>query len=58
MLIGLISGSGTEHWPGLEDKRPHTVDTAYGTVELTYGRIGEFGVVHLSASRSRSRPAR
>ncbi|MGH8994593.1 MAG: MTAP family purine nucleoside phosphorylase [Acidimicrobiales bacterium] len=48
MLIGLISGSGTEHWPGLEDVRTRTAETAYGPVELVSGRVGGVEVVHLS----------
>ena len=48
MLIGLISGSGTKNWPGLELERQRTAETAYGPVELVYGRVGEIDVVHLS----------
>ena len=48
MLIGLISGSGTEHWPGLELEQQRSAETAYGPVELVSGRIGEVDVVHLS----------
>ena len=48
MLIGLISGSGTEWWPGLELEQQRTAETAYGPVELVSGRVGEVGVVHLS----------
>ncbi|MHB1847379.1 MAG: MTAP family purine nucleoside phosphorylase [Deltaproteobacteria bacterium] len=48
MLIGLISGSGTEHWPGLEHEQQRTAETAYGPVELVTGRVGEVDVVHLS----------
>ncbi|MGH8300639.1 MAG: MTAP family purine nucleoside phosphorylase [Steroidobacteraceae bacterium] len=48
MLIGLLSGSGTEAWPGLCERREATVTTPYGPVEHTVGRIGEVDVVHLS----------
>ena len=48
MLIGLISGSGSEHWPGLEQEQQRTAETAYGPVELVSGRVGEVDVVHLS----------
>ena len=48
MLIGLISGSGTDTWPGLENEEQRSADTAYGPVELVSGRVGEVDVVHLS----------
>ena len=48
MLIGLISGTGTERWPSLDDEQPWTVETAYGPVELVSGRVGEVDIVHLS----------
>lgn len=48
MLIGLISGSGTERWPGLEHEQPSTTETAYGPVEMVPGRVGGVEVVHLS----------
>ena len=48
MLIGVISGSGTERWPGLDHEQPSTVDTAYGPVELVSGRVSEVDVVHLA----------
>lgn len=48
MLIGLISGSGIEHWPGIEDEQLRTAGTPYGPVELVSGRVGEVDVVHLS----------
>ncbi|MGH8995451.1 MAG: MTAP family purine nucleoside phosphorylase [Acidimicrobiales bacterium] len=48
MLIGLVSGSGTAAWPGLEEPREATAQTPYGPVEHTTGRIGEVDVVHLS----------
>jgi len=48
MLIGLISGSGIEHWPGLEEAHPWTAETAYGPVTLVSGRVGNVDVVQLS----------
>lgn len=48
MLIGLLSGSGTYQWPGLEDARPEACPTRFGTVEVTNGRIGDVDVVHLA----------
>ncbi|MHB1488098.1 MAG: MTAP family purine nucleoside phosphorylase, partial [Acidimicrobiales bacterium] len=48
MLIGLISGSGTDSWPGLQDARAETCQTSYGPVELMIGRIGGVDVVHLT----------
>ena len=48
MLIGLISGSGIEHWPGIEDEQLRTAETPYGPVELASGRVGEVEIVHLS----------
>ena len=48
MLIGLISGSGTEHWPGLDHEQQRTAETAYGPVELVSGRVGEVEVFHVS----------
>ena len=45
MLIGLISGSATEHWPGLDHEQPRTAETAYGAVEMAFGRVGEVDVV-------------
>jgi glycosyltransferase A (GT-A) superfamily protein (DUF2064 family) len=34
MRAGLISGSGSYTWPGLEHPRPRTVTTAYGDVDV------------------------
>jgi 5'-methylthioadenosine phosphorylase len=48
VLIGLISGSGTARWPGLQAEQPRTTETPYGPVELVSGRVGEVHVVHLS----------
>ncbi len=48
MLLGLISGTGTERWPGLDDEQPWTAETAYGPVDLVSGRVGEVDVVHLA----------
>lgn len=48
MKVGIISGSGTEEWPGLSEARQEKIDTPYGTVELTVGRFAGAEVVHLS----------
>jgi 5'-methylthioadenosine phosphorylase len=48
VVIGLISGSGTEQWPGLSDARTQTAETAYGPVDLAVGRIRDVDVIHLS----------
>lgn len=48
MKVGIISGSGTEEWPGLANPRQDKIDTPYGTVELTHGRFAGVEVAHLS----------
>jgi len=48
VLIGLISGSGTEHWPGLDHEQQRTAETAYGPVDMVSGRVGEVEIVHVS----------
>ncbi|MGQ0626358.1 MAG: MTAP family purine nucleoside phosphorylase [Sporichthyaceae bacterium] len=48
MRVGIISGSGTYHWPGLRDPVPRTVRTEHGAVEVTTGWIDEVQVVHLT----------
>jgi 5'-methylthioadenosine phosphorylase len=47
-VIGLISGTGTEQWPALADKRSEARPTRWGAVELTRGRIGGVEVAHVS----------
>ena len=48
MRVGLISGSGSYHWPGLAGAEPTNISTAYGTAEVTSGRVAGVEVVHLS----------
>lgn len=48
MKVGIISGSGTEEWPGLTGARQEKIDTPYGTVELTQGRFAGGEAAHLS----------
>ncbi len=48
MRVGLISGSGSHHWPGLADPRPASVTTGYGAAELTSGTLAGVEVVHVS----------
>lgn len=47
MKLGIISGSGTDQWPALVGSA-RTTETPYGTVEVTYGSIGDREVVHVS----------
>ena len=46
-MIGLITGSGSYSWPGIDSARAESFRTRYGAVELTTGRIGDVDVVHL-----------
>ncbi|MGH9087032.1 MAG: MTAP family purine nucleoside phosphorylase [Acidimicrobiales bacterium] len=48
MLIGLISGSGTDAWPDLDKAIASSVETAYGPVDLVTGQVGDVEVVHIS----------
>jgi 5'-methylthioadenosine phosphorylase len=48
MRIGIITGSGTYSLPSLVDQQPLLVQTRFGDVQLTRGRMGEADVVHLS----------
>ena len=48
MRVGLISGSGSEEWPALENPRRRTVTTQYGQAEITDGVVAGVPVVHLS----------
>lgn len=48
MRVGLITGSGTETWPGLGGPVTRTVSTRYGQVVLTEGKTGEAEVLHLA----------
>jgi 5'-methylthioadenosine phosphorylase len=46
--VGIVSGTGTAELPGLENAEPHTVDTPYGSVHVTSGRLAGVEVVHVS----------
>ncbi|NUR05216.1 MAG: MTAP family purine nucleoside phosphorylase [Streptomyces sp.] len=48
MRVGLITGSGSYHWPSLEEPGQKTVPTDYGEVTVTEGRVKGVEVVHLS----------
>ncbi len=48
MKIGLISGSGTYRWPGLEHASAEECATRFGFVELTAGRLRGVEVLHLA----------
>jgi len=47
-VIGLISGTGTEGWPGLEHRRTELCHTRFGPVELTIGKLCNRDVAHVS----------
>jgi purine nucleoside phosphorylase len=46
--VGIITGSGTYALPGLEGSLMTTVETRFGSVELTTGRWHGAEVVHVS----------
>jgi len=48
MSVGVISGSGTESWPGLERVERRVHDSVYGQAELTLGSVDGANVVHVS----------
>lgn len=48
MRVGIISGTGTAQWPGIELADRRVMDTAYGAVEVTNGRFSGVEVVHVS----------
>lgn len=48
MIVGVLSGSGTERWPGLHSGERRTHDSAYGPAELTVGVVEGVDVVHVS----------
>jgi purine nucleoside phosphorylase len=48
MRVGVITGSGTYTLPGFEDPASEPVETAWGTVEVTRGRLAGVDVVHVS----------
>lgn len=48
MRVGIITGSGTEAWPGLDGAVTRTAETRYGQVTLTAGQAGPAEVLHLA----------
>jgi 5'-methylthioadenosine phosphorylase len=48
MAIGVITGSGTYSLPGLEDAELETVQTPFGSTEVSRGRVGGGDVLHVS----------
>jgi purine nucleoside phosphorylase len=48
MRAGIITGSGTETWPGLDGPVTRTAGTRYGQVTLTAGKAGGAEVLHLA----------
>jgi|SRR5215469_5229788 len=48
MRVGIITGSGTDTWPGLDSPATRTADTRYGKVTLTESKLGEAEIVHIA----------
>ncbi|MEP7177515.1 MAG: MTAP family purine nucleoside phosphorylase [Pseudonocardiales bacterium] len=48
MRVGIVSGSGSYDWPRLDDPRPHTCRTRWGSAEVTFGQVAGVDVVHLA----------
>ncbi|MDE3203570.1 MAG: MTAP family purine nucleoside phosphorylase [Acidobacteriota bacterium] len=48
MSVGVISGSGTESWPGVERVERRVHDSVYGQAELTAGIVDGIEVLHVS----------
>lgn len=48
MRLGIITGSGSYSWPGLDQPSAREVSTGHGSVQVTEGRLGAVQVVHLS----------
>lgn len=48
MRVGIISGSGSYQWPGLDAAVPQRFQTCYGTVDATTGTTAGVEVVHVS----------
>jgi 5'-methylthioadenosine phosphorylase len=48
MRVGIITGSGTEAWPGLDGPVTRTVGTRYGPVTLTEGKLGNTDIAHIA----------
>ncbi|WP_298345551.1 MTAP family purine nucleoside phosphorylase [Ferrimicrobium sp.] len=47
-MIGIISGSGIDQWPGLIDRQIHHATTPFGSVNVTLGTVGDTVVAHVS----------
>jgi 5'-methylthioadenosine phosphorylase len=48
MSVGVISGSGTERWAGMEHAEMRVYEGRYGSAELTVGAVDGVEVVHVS----------
>lgn len=48
MKVGIITGSGCDTWPDLQDAYTQTVATRYGQAPVTIGRVAGIEVVHVS----------
>jgi purine nucleoside phosphorylase len=48
VLVGIITGSGTYALPDFEDAEPDRVETRWGAVDVTRGRVAGIDAVHLS----------
>jgi 5'-methylthioadenosine phosphorylase len=48
MMLGIITGSGTYTLPALEEIEVHPVETSYGAVTVTTGRLADQEVAHVS----------
>lgn len=48
VLVGIISGSGTEQWPSLKDTDEESLNTPYGSVRATHGEFGGSQIIHIS----------
>jgi len=48
VIVGVITGSGTHALPGVEFARQRGVDTPFGPVALSEGRVAGVDVLHLS----------
>jgi 5'-methylthioadenosine phosphorylase len=48
LRVGIITGSGTETWPGLDAPVTRTADTRYGQVTLTEGKLGNADIIHVA----------
>ena len=50
MAIGVITGSGTYALPGLEGAELETVQTPFGSTEVSRGRVEGGDVLHIPAT--------